>query len=225
MTLTSPGGRGFRRRQTAEQRHRIVFTNLATSVDLHGPEGQVQNLTVRPARRRKVLAGCSRRKYQAHHDYRGKGANELSSASDNDALRGGVGARRRHVLLFRKRSSGSLPTAFLTGEGDFLERFHSYGWYLDDLVLAPVNQLTPRERKAAHLGAAQDLQRRIAEYRPLAIVCLLKSIGTIVRAAASGAGFDGPFYEVPFPGNGQQRRFHLQMIDIIPELPRGSHSP
>jgi hypothetical protein len=109
----------------------------------------------------------------------------------------------------------------LAGDGDFLERFHSYGWYLDDLVLAPVNHLKPRERKAAHLGAAQDLQRRIAEYRPLAIVCLLKSIGAIVRATASGAGFDGPFFEVPFPGNGQQRRFHLQMIDIIPELPRG----
>ena len=82
-----------------------------------------------------------------------------------------------------------------------------------------MNRLTPRERRAAHLGAAQDLQRRIAEYRPLAIVCHLKSIGPIVRAAF-GAGFDGPFFEVPFPGNGQLRRFHLQMIDIIPKLPR-----
>ena len=108
----------------------------------------------------------------------------------------------------------------LAGDGDFLELFKSYGWYLDDLVPAPVDHLTPRERRAAHLGAAQDLQRRIAEYRPLAIVCLLKSIGAIVRAAASGAGFDGPFFEVPFPGNGQQRRFHLQMIDIVPKLPR-----
>ena len=108
----------------------------------------------------------------------------------------------------------------LAGDGDFLERFKSYGWYLDDLVQAPVNHLTPRERRAAHLGAAQVLQLRIAEYRPLAIVCLLKSIGAIVRAAASGAGFDGPFFEVPFPGNGQQRRFHLQMIDIVPDLPR-----
>jgi hypothetical protein len=25
---------------------------------------------------------------------------------------------------------------------------------------------------------------------------------------------------VPFPCNGQQRRFHLQMIDIVLELPR-----
>jgi hypothetical protein len=87
-------------------------------------------------------------------------------------------------------------------------------------VPAPVNQLRPRERRAAHLGAGQDLQRRIAEYGPLAIVCLLKSIGAIVRAAVSRAGFDGPFFEVPFPGNGHQRRFHLQMIDIVPDLPR-----
>jgi hypothetical protein len=108
----------------------------------------------------------------------------------------------------------------LVGDGGFLERFKSYGWYLDDLVPAPVNHLTPGDRRAAHLGAAEGLERRIAEYRPLAIVCLLKSIGAIVRTAASGAGFDGPFFEVPFPGNGQQRRFHLQMIDIIPKLPR-----
>ena len=107
------------------------------------------------------------------------------------------------------------------GDGDFLERFQSYGWYLDNLALVPVSHLTPGERRAAHLGAAHELQRRIAGYRPLAIVCLLKSIGAIVRAAASRAGFDGPFFEVPFPGNGQQRRFHLQMVEIIPELPRG----
>jgi hypothetical protein len=108
----------------------------------------------------------------------------------------------------------------LVGDGNFLERFRSYGWYLDDLVLAPVNQLTSRDRKAAHLDAAQGLQRRIAVYRPLAIVCLLKSIGPVVRASASGAGFNGPFFELPFPGNGQQRRFHFRMIEIIPELPR-----
>ena len=67
-----------------------------------------------------------------------------------------------HLARYLRRSIEEV----LAGDGDFLERFHSYGWYLDDLVLAPVNQLTPRERKAAHLGAAQDLQRRIADYRP-----------------------------------------------------------
>src|ERR1700735_4905920 len=101
----------------------------------------------------------------------------------------------------------------LAGDGDFLERFESHGWYLDDLVLAPVNQLTPRERKAAHTsgGAGPATTRRrilSAGHRVPA-----KSIGLIVRAAASGAGFDGPFFEVPFPCNGQQCLFHLQMID------------
>lgn len=108
----------------------------------------------------------------------------------------------------------------MPGDGGFLERFKSYGWYLDDLVPTPVNHLTSRERTATHLGAAPDLQRRIAEYRPLAIVCLLKSISVIVRIAATGAGFDGQFFEVPYPGNGQQRRFHQQMMEIIPKLPR-----
>src|ERR1700742_2938046 len=49
----------------------------------------------------------------------------------------------------------------LVGDGSFLKRFQSYGWYLDDLVLVPVNHLTPHERRAAHLGAAGDLERRI----------------------------------------------------------------
>jgi hypothetical protein len=90
----------------------------------------------------------------------------------------------------------------LAGDGDFLERFESYGWYLDDLVLAPVNKLTPRERRAAHHRAAQDLRRRIAEYRPLAIVCLLKSIGPIVRAAASAPASMARSSRCRFPATG-----------------------
>jgi hypothetical protein len=120
------------------------------------------------------------------------------------------------VVTCVARSRRSSPQT----EAVSLDRFQAYGWYLDDLVLSPVNGLTPRERRAAHLSATPDLRRRIAEYRPMAMVCLLKSIGAVVRAAAAAADFDGQFFEVPFPGNGQQRRFHLQMIDIIPELPR-----
>jgi hypothetical protein len=32
--------------------------------------------------------------------------------------------------------------------GEFLERFKGYGWYLDDLVLIPVNRLEKSERLA-----------------------------------------------------------------------------
>jgi len=102
--------------------------------------------------------------------------------------------------------------------GDFLERFKARGWYLDDLVLTPVNKLTKSERKAKCREAQDSLAERIKEYQPLAIVSLLLGIEDIVKAAADGSG--ARFYAVPFPGNGHQRRFHAKMASIIPKLPR-----
>jgi hypothetical protein len=90
----------------------------------------------------------------------------------------------------------------LAGDGDFLERFKSYGWYLDDLVPAPVDHLTPRERRAAHLGAAQDLQRRIAEYRPLAIVCLLRASAPSFERRHLEPASTGRFLRCRFPATG-----------------------
>src|SRR4051812_15563457 len=67
------------------------------------------------------------------------------------------------------------------GYGDnFLERFKTYGWYLDDLVLRPVNHLNKREREREWLGAQASLAARIAKYQPLAIVSLLLGIKPIV---------------------------------------------
>ena len=36
----------------------------------------------------------------------------------------------------------AMTLAGLGGSGTFLDRFKSYGWYLDDLVLSPVNDMT-----------------------------------------------------------------------------------
>jgi hypothetical protein len=104
--------------------------------------------------------------------------------------------------------------------GDFLARFQSYGWYLDDLVLTPVDKLENAERKMRCLEARPSLAARIAEYRPLAIVSLLLSTRHIVDAAAIDARSAAPRYAVPFPGMGQQARFRTAMVDIIPKLPR-----
>jgi hypothetical protein len=57
----------------------------------------------------------------------------------------------------------------LGASSNFLESFKAYGWYLDDLVLTPVNQLT----RSQWLSAQNNLADRIAEYQPLAIVSLL----------------------------------------------------
>lgn len=104
--------------------------------------------------------------------------------------------------------------------GDFLTRFKAYGWYLDDLVLTPVNQLTKSQRKAKCMGAQKSLADRIAAYRPETIVSVLMIIKPFVDAAAIMAGSNAPRYAVPFPGMGQQTRFKVAMAGIIRKLPR-----
>ena len=47
---------------------------------------------------------------------------------------------------------------------DFLTSFKALGWYLDDLVLTPVNHLTRRERKAKCRAAQDSLADRTAEH-------------------------------------------------------------
>jgi hypothetical protein len=110
--------------------------------------------------------------------------------------------------------------AVLGEDGDFLERFKRYGWYLDDLVLTPVDELTPSERRVKCLAATDSLRDRIAAYRPLAIVSMLISIRSIVETAAKAARSNALLFSAPFPGMGQQIRFHNEMLKIIPLLPR-----
>jgi hypothetical protein len=103
---------------------------------------------------------------------------------------------------------------------DFLTTFKGYGWFLDDLVLTPVNQMKSAERKMACRDAEASLAARIARYRPLAIVSLLKTIERNVERAAIAAKSTAPRYVVPFPGMGQQSRFRAAMEILIPTLPR-----
>jgi hypothetical protein len=103
---------------------------------------------------------------------------------------------------------------------DFLASFKGLGWYLDDLVLVPVDKLGRAERVATCRAAQADLAARIAAYRPEAIVTLLLSIEDIVESAAVSAASRAPRYAVPFPGMGQQGRFLTKMKALIPLLPR-----
>src|SRR4051812_23457109 len=77
----------------------------------------------------------------------------------------------------------TVDAAFGESSTDFLERFRSFGWYLDDLVLEPVNAMKGPERRASCRSAQQSLTDRIGRYQPLAIVSLMKSINPIVDAA------------------------------------------
>jgi hypothetical protein len=111
----------------------------------------------------------------------------------------------------------------LGASDNFLKTFMGYGWYLDDLVLSPVNQEKNKaKRRALCLAAQNSLTKRIATYQPEAIVVLLKSIEPFVRGATAAAGSNAPVHVVPFPGNGQQGRFDMAMTLLIPKLPRAN---
>ena len=125
------------------------------------------------------------------------------------------------MMIYMQRATQSV----LGGTGDYLDRFRAYGWFLDDLVLTPVDSLPFKERSVLCRGAQNSLAERIAEYRPLAIVSLLIGISKIVDAAARAAGTQAPLFRVPFPGNGQKNRFHEKITAIIPALPREAPYP
>jgi hypothetical protein len=135
-----------------------------------------------------------------------------SAPSSGDFFYYGNTAMFRHMRRAVERALGE--------SSDFLQRFKACGWYLDDLVLTPVNHLTKSQRKAKCLDAQKSLADRIAAYQPEAIVSLLIVIKPFVDAAAITAGSNAPRYAVPFPGMGQQARFQSAMACIVPKLPR-----
>ena len=105
------------------------------------------------------------------------------------------------------------------GDGNFLNRFKERGWYLDDLVLEPVDRLQTSERRRKWRNAGASLADRINDYQPRAIVSLLLGIKDVVNAAAKAAGSEAQLFAVPFPGMGQQARFRQAIAQIMPQLP------
>jgi hypothetical protein len=112
----------------------------------------------------------------------------------------------------------AMDTAGLGGAGDFLDRFKARGWYLDDLVLTPINDQKGSPRMKQCRDAKDSLAARIKEYQPLAIVSLLLSIQDIIEGAAHKARSDAHLFALPFAGNGHQEDFLKEMARIIPEL-------
>lgn len=105
------------------------------------------------------------------------------------------------------------------GNGDFLADFKRSGFYLDDLVLEPVNHLDNGRRRALCRDSIASFVRRLRDYRPQAILILLHSIRPMVLQAMREAGLTYEPFCTPYPGFGNQPRFHKAMAEIIPHLP------
>jgi hypothetical protein len=99
-----------------------------------------------------------------------------------------------------------------------LAEFKANGFYLDDLVLYPINKMGKKERDEHRREGISSLAERIACYKPKAIVVFVKSIESMVIDAVRRAGLrDVPVYVTPFPRH--QKRFKEKMEEIVPNLP------
>ncbi|KPP93128.1 MAG: hypothetical protein HLUCCA08_11055 [Rhodobacteraceae bacterium HLUCCA08] len=100
----------------------------------------------------------------------------------------------------------------------FVEAFKQAGFYLDDLVLEPVNRLSGSKKTALHASNIQSLAARLTAYRAPLVVAFLKGIAAPVKAAISASGRPCQFEVVPFPGYGRQGEFRSAMTAILPKL-------
>jgi len=112
------------------------------------------------------------------------------------------------------------------GDDRFLDVFKQSGFYLDDLVLEPVNHMTARDRRTACKQSIACFAKRLKDYKPAAIVILLRSIESMIAEAMREAGLTYEPFSTPYPGFGNQPRFHSAMAEIIPQLPvaYGNHT-
>jgi hypothetical protein len=108
------------------------------------------------------------------------------------------------------------------GRPDFLAWFKSRGYFLDDLVLHPINKIKDkRERRKQRLESVVFLAQRLAYYKPAAVVVVMCAIEPEVRDAMRRGGVPQsvPIYVTPFPSFGNQKRFQAKMVEIISRLP------
>lgn len=105
------------------------------------------------------------------------------------------------------------------GSEIFLEDFKRSGFYLDDLVLEPVNHLQRKDRLSLCRNSVAAFAKRLKSYNPRAVVILLKSIKPMVLHAMREARLPYEPFCTPYPGMGNQPRFHQAMLAIIPNLP------
>jgi hypothetical protein len=105
------------------------------------------------------------------------------------------------------------------GKAEFLEDFKMQGFYLDDLVSVPVNQLPRLERSRQRWKSVSMFADRLSSYKPKAIVIVMRAIRPMVLEAMHRAGIWYEPYCTPHPAFGNWNRFHAGMTDSVDNLP------
>ena len=100
----------------------------------------------------------------------------------------------------------------------FLDDFKMKGFYLDDLSLTPINKLSSRERNRHRREAIAGFTERLFQYKPKAIVIVMRAIVPMIREAMDNAGISYEPSCVCHPAFGNSRRFQSEMMKVIPQL-------
>lgn len=97
----------------------------------------------------------------------------------------------------------------------FLIFFRLRGCYLEDICLEPVDKLPPKERAMMLKDSTEYFSSRLREYRPEAVIIVLKRIESHVKEALRKAKITCPVYTLPFPGFGQQKNYINKLCVIL----------
>ena len=103
---------------------------------------------------------------------------------------------------------------------DFLNFFRNHGFFLDDLCLHPVNDELKATRQQCNQEGIPKLAKRIKEYQPIEVICIMKAISKHVKEAFEKAQLpsSAKFHTIPFGGNGQQENFRKELATILKDL-------
>jgi hypothetical protein len=126
---------------------------------------------------------------------------------------GGTFFYNEDSLLYREMKESFGASA------NFLTEFKAKGFFLDDLVLYPINQISDEnKRNEERWNGVSTLAWRMADYqpKPTAVVALMCAIKPMVADAMHDAGLSHiSLYVAPFPSWPQhQERFGAIMAEI-----------
>jgi hypothetical protein len=131
---------------------------------------------------------------------------------------GGTFFYKGDSLLYRQMK-GSRKEFWVDGT-DFLQKFKDMGFFLDDLVLFPINKKEEKERERLRWEGVESLAQRMDQSQPRAIMVVMCASEPMVRRAANRAELDIPIYVTAFPSRPEhQHRFRKDMREFIPNLP------
>lgn len=101
----------------------------------------------------------------------------------------------------------------------FLDFFRDLGCFLDDLCHEPVNRLNNVERRRVCKNSVAGLATRMEGYSPEFIIVLMKGIGDYVRHSLDLAHMSKiNQVSLPYPSHGNQRRYIIELINVLKEL-------